>query len=156
MPWISRADRRGVPQNVHGPKPSLTQITLPQFRQFGAAANKGWRVAMQLHFREAAEGRRDVLVLISRVRIAESRAERVVEEPCMDWPPVMVTLVCLGLGGGCEGVGFDFGLCRSDIRAPEAEGGGFGVEDWVAAGLGLREKALLGPGVGVGVGLLDM
>lgn len=84
MPWISRADNSGVPQNVHGPKPSLTQITLPQFRQFGAAARRGWRVAMQLHFREAEEGSKEVLVLISSVRIAESRAESVVEEPCMD------------------------------------------------------------------------
>ena len=54
---------------------------------------------MQLHFREFEEARRLVLVLISRVRIAESRADRVVELPCMDCPPVMFTLVGLGFGG---------------------------------------------------------
>lgn len=116
---------------------------------------------MQLHFRLLSSGERVLLVLISRVRIAESRAERVVEEPCMDCPPVMWTFVfCLVAAGRGEEVreGFwedeeDFVL-KSDIRVPEAEGGAFGVGAWMAAGLGLRENALLG--VGVGDGRLDM
>ena len=145
------AERRGVLQNVQGPRPSLTQITLPQFRQLGAAARSAWRVAMQLHFREAVEARRVLFVLSSSVRIAESSAERVVELPCMDWPPVMLILVVFG-AGGC--VGFDLGLEKSDIKAPAAEGGAFGLE--VMAGLGVSAKALLLLDAGFGAGRLEM
>lgn len=70
---------------------------------------------------------------------------------------MMVTLVCLGFEGACEGAGgLDFALWRSDIKGPAAEGGGLGVENWMAAGLELREKALLGPDDVLGIGLLDI
>ena len=64
-------------QNVHGPRPSFTQMILPQERQFGAAARSGWRVALQVQRREAGEAflARGGLVWISRVRMAESWAE---------------------------------------------------------------------------------
>jgi len=58
---------------VQGPRPSFTHMILPQFRQLGAAARRGWRVARQIQRR--AEGSavvRDGLVCNSRVRIAES------------------------------------------------------------------------------------
>jgi hypothetical protein len=95
MPWTSAGVNNGVPQKVQGPNPSLTQITLPHCRQFGAAASKGCRVATQLQRRAAAlllaasEG----LVLISSARIAWSRSASAVEEPCIGVPPVMDTLV---------------------------------------------------------------
>jgi hypothetical protein len=40
---ISLALRRGELQKVQGPKPSLTQMIFPQFKQFGAASRIAWR-----------------------------------------------------------------------------------------------------------------
>lgn len=73
MASISVGASSGCEQNVHGPMPSLTQMILPQLRQLGAAARRGWRVALQEQAREAVgslvwEG----LVWISRARMAES------------------------------------------------------------------------------------
>lgn len=93
MDWISSFPSIDEPQNVHGPNPSFTQITFPQFRQFGAAARSGWRVAIQLHFLFAGSVEREELVDISSVRIAASRSERAVEAPCMAFPPVMFIFV---------------------------------------------------------------
>ena len=65
--------RRGWPQNVQGPMPSFTQIILPQLRQLGAAARRGWRVARQVQRRAVGEELlREGLVWSSRVRMAES------------------------------------------------------------------------------------
>ena len=72
MAAISSEDRRGCPQNVQGPMPSFTQIILPQFRQLGAAARRGWRVARHVQRRDEGSAERDGLVWSSRVRIAES------------------------------------------------------------------------------------
>ena len=77
MDVISAEERRGVLQNVQGPRPSFTQMILPQFRQFGAAARRRWRVALQEQARAEAdwvEELREGLVWTSRVRIAESRS----------------------------------------------------------------------------------
>lgn len=83
----------------------------------------------------------DGLVLSSRVRRAESRVESVLDWPCMAGPPGMEIFVVFdgrGLGEAEREVGLDWdvdlGILRSDIRVPEAEGGGFEVE--VFAGLG--------------------
>jgi len=66
-------ERSGVPQNVHGPMPSLTHMIFPQFKQFGAAARRGCRVARHVQRRAAGEElEREGLVCTSRVRIAES------------------------------------------------------------------------------------
>lgn len=46
---------RGVEQNVQGPRPSFTQMILPQDRQLGAAARRGWRVAKQSQRRAEGE-----------------------------------------------------------------------------------------------------
>ena len=62
-------------QNVQGPIPSFMQIILPQLRQLGAAARRGWRVARQVQRRAVGEELlllREGLVWISRVRMAES------------------------------------------------------------------------------------
>ena len=65
--------RRGWPQKVQGPMPSFTQIILPQLRQLGAAARRGWRVARQVQRRAVGEELlREGLVCSSRVRMAES------------------------------------------------------------------------------------
>lgn len=65
--------RRGWLQNVQGPMPSFAQIILPQLRQLGAAARRGWRVARQVQRRVVGEEvLREGLVWISRVRMAES------------------------------------------------------------------------------------
>jgi len=90
-----------VLQNVHGPRPSLTQITLPQFRQFGAAASRGCRAPMQLQRRFAAGRSREEFVDISSARMAESSVESVDDAPCIDCPPVNVTFVIVVfLGAG--------------------------------------------------------
>jgi len=58
---------------VQGPRPSFTQMILPQDRQLGAAARRGCRVARQVQRREAGEtAEREGFVCSSRVRIAES------------------------------------------------------------------------------------
>jgi len=62
-----------VEQNVQGPRPSFTQMILPQDRQLGAAARRGWRVARHVQRREAGEAvESDGLVWSSSVRMAES------------------------------------------------------------------------------------
>ena len=123
------AVKSGSPQNVQGPRPSLTQITLPQLRQLGAAVRRGWREPMQLQARLEGSRRRVLLVLISRVRMAASSSVRMVEAPCMEVPPVMFTFVGLevedddgGAGDDVRVVGVLFVL-KSDIRDPDAEGG---------------------------------
>ena len=68
--------KSGVPQNVQGPVPSFTHMIFPQFRQLGAAARRGWRVARQVQRRAVGEEvEREGLVWSSRVRIAESWEE---------------------------------------------------------------------------------
>lgn len=139
MATVSVFDSKGLLQNVHGPNPSFTQMIFPQLRQFGAAARRGWRVAMQLQERDAlfslAEAVKVGFVWSSRERIAESRAERVADAPCMGVPPVMFTLV---LGAGEEvrvlGALLDVGL-RSEMRRPVADGGGRDVGAWTALGV---------------------
>ncbi len=60
-------------QKVQGPRPSFTQMILPQDRQLGATARRGWRVARQVQRREAGVAvERDGLVCSSSVRMAES------------------------------------------------------------------------------------
>lgn len=76
--------------------------------------------------------------------MAESRAVRAVDGPCMGVPPVMFTLV-LGAGeevreaGALLEVGF-----MSDMRWPAAEGGVRGVGGWVTAGWFWRAKLFAG------------
>lgn len=73
MALISVGERRGLEQKVQGPMPSFTQTIFPQLRQLGAAARRGWRVALQGQARERAESsEREGLVWSSRVRMAES------------------------------------------------------------------------------------
>lgn len=154
MPWTSCAERRGVLQNVQGPRPSLTQITLPQFRQFEAAANTGWRAPIQLQRLFAAGSMRDVFVETSSARMAESRVERVEEAPCMDCPPVRDTFVFVDFFGAGEDVRetfcealrdeeLDLDL-KSDIKEPAAEGGGRTTGACTAAGFEERAEPLLG------------
>lgn len=131
--WISLGDSNGLRQNVHGPRPSLTQMILPQLRQLGAAARRGCRVALQSQ-RRAEMSLILGLVCSSRERMAESSSVRAVEAPCMGMPPVMFTLV---LGAGEEvreaGALFEVGL-KSDMRWPAADGGVRDVGGWVTAG----------------------
>ncbi len=74
------------------------------------------------------------LVWISRERIAESRALRAVDAPCMGVPPVILTFV---FGAGEEvrepGALLDTGL-RSEMRWPAADGGARGAGAWTALG----------------------
>jgi hypothetical protein len=76
--------------------------------------------------------------------MAESRAVRAVEAPCMGVPPVIFTLV---LGAGEEvreaGALLEVGI-RSDIRWPAADGGFRAVGGWVTAGWFWRAKPLAG------------
>ena len=72
MAVTSWDERRGCPQNVQGPMPSFTQIILPQLRQLGAAARRGWRVARHVQRRDEGLAVREGLVWSSRARIAES------------------------------------------------------------------------------------
>ena len=123
MPSLSSLLMIGLPQNVQGPKPSLTHITFPHDKQFGAAASKGWRVAMQLHARSALD-----CVLgepLSRVLIKASSSDRFLEAEDIGVPPISVTFACC-LFAGLEllvlGAEAGFGL-GSDIRRPAAEGG---------------------------------
>ena len=120
---------------MQGPRPSFTQIILPQLRQLGAAVRSGWRVARQVQRRVEGEVDRVGLVCSSRDWIAESKSERVVEAPCMAGPPVRVIFVLFcGAGDAVRGV-FVRTLGRSEIRGPEAEGGGLeGVGRWTASG----------------------
>lgn len=136
--------------------PSLTQIILPQFIQFGAASSSGCRVAMQLHFRLALStpAERVGLVWISSARIADSRSFSAVDAPCMGVPPATLTFA-LGFG---EELRDDF---VSEISWPAADGGsldGGGAGDipldlgvdvpedvmgfWIASGLLDRAKVL--------------
>lgn len=152
-------------QKVQGPRPSRTQIILPQFRQLGAEVRRGWRVARQSHFRaalSAAEGEREGFVWSSRARMAESRSERAVEAPCMGVPPERAIFVFEGGLAGEEvregwGDGFWEGLRevvrtfgRSEIREPAAEGGFWGR--WTNTGVEVRER-VEESGVEVGVEL---
>ena len=53
--------------------PSFTQTIFPQLRQFGAAARRGWRVALQGQARDTVESLEiEGLVWSSRARMAES------------------------------------------------------------------------------------
>ena len=75
MTSISPNVSNGEWQNVHGPRPSFTQIILPQERQLGAAVRRGWRWALQVHFLSAmveVEEEREDWIWSSRARIAES------------------------------------------------------------------------------------
>lgn len=118
------------------------QMTLPQLRQFGAAARRGCFAPTQLHLREAIPAAVFVecvgFVVISRARMAWSRSVKAVEAPCMGTPPVMVILVVFALfleeGPGVEVLefgfdrGFDLGRPSSEIKVPPAaEGGSFGA-----------------------------
>lgn len=90
-----------MPQNVHGPKPSFMQMTLPQARQFGAAPCRGCRVATQLHFRLFLSSNVG-FVVISSARIADSRSANAVDCPAIGVPPDMETLVDVPAGFGVE------------------------------------------------------
>lgn len=149
MPCISTALSSALPQNVHGPKPSLTHMTFPQFKQLGTAASRGCRVPIQLHFRFSLSCKVP-FVLISSVRIAASSSVSTVDAPCMDVPPVMLTFVRVGAGEAVREALREalllLGFRESDIREPAAEGGGRGVGACTASGLGLSVKALLAAG----------
>jgi hypothetical protein len=84
------------------------------------------------------------LVCSSRERMAESRAVRAVDAPCMGVPPVMLTLV-LGAGEDVREAGalLEAGF-RSDIRWPAAEGGVRDVGGWITAGWFWRPKLFAG------------
>ena len=112
---------------------------------------------MQLQ-RRLSLSSKELLVLISRLRIAESSSVSVEEAPCMDVPPVMFTFV---FGGAGEEVREDALLLdlKSDIRVPDAEGGARGVGAWITAGLGWRVEVdgpLLGVKLRGGVGRFVM
>lgn len=62
MAFMSWEEKRGWPQNVQGPMPSFTQIILPQLRQLGAAARRGWRVARQVQRRDEGSAEREGFV----------------------------------------------------------------------------------------------
>lgn len=83
-------------------------------------------------------------VCSSRERMAESRAVRAVDAPCMGVPPVILTLV-LGAGEDVREAGalLEAGF-RSDIRWPAAEGGVRDVGGWVTVGWFCRVKLLAG------------
>ena len=77
MAPISPEERSGEWQNVQGPRPSFTQMILPQERQLGAAVRRGWRWALHVHFRSAVDVDAEAEVegawiWSSRARIAES------------------------------------------------------------------------------------
>lgn len=124
MDWISFELRRGELQNVHGPRPSFTQMIFPQLRQFGAASRIAWRWAMQLHFRRLLSWASEGLVWISSSRMADSRSDNAVDWPCIGVPPAMEILVLGFAAGDAER---EFGLDVSEIRRPAADGGSFGV-----------------------------
>ena len=126
---ISSALNSGCEQNVHGPMPSFIHTIFPQLRQLGAAARSGWRVARQSQRREAGfVVDREGLVWSSSVRMAESRSARVVDGACIEGPPDRFTLV-FGAGEAVLEEGRErvlvWTLGRSDIKGPDAEGGGF-------------------------------
>ena len=144
----SKEEMRGAEQNVQGPRPSFTQIILPQLRQLGAARSNGWRVARQLQRRaDGSDWERAGLVCTSRVRIAESKSARVVEAPCMDEPPEM-EMVVLGAGDefleGCLELGREVVLTlgRSEMRGPEAGGGLEVLGSWRVVGCGSSDGVL--------------
>ena len=110
---------------------------------------------------------RDGLVWISRLRIALSRSESVVEAPCMAMPPEIETFVFDEGAGAGEEVREPLPLefRASEIKGPEAEGGGFaaavvllrdavavavavavvedvGTGDWIASGFSCRARTL--------------
>jgi hypothetical protein len=158
MPCTSTALSKGDPQNVHGPSPSFTHITFPQFRQFGAAVSRGCRAAPQLHFRFSLSSK-VLFVLISRLRMAASSSFNAVDCPCMDVPPVMFTFVFEGAGEDVREMLRDEELLlvlRSEIRVPAAEGGGLGIGAGMASGLGWSAKALFGVDGPDGEGRFDM
>ena len=67
--------------------------------------------------------------------MAESRAVRAVEAPCIGVPPVMFTFA-FGTGEDVRVVGALLGTgFTSEMRWPAAEGGGRGVGAWIAAGV---------------------
>lgn len=65
-------------------------------------------------------------MLISRLRIAASSSESTADAPCIDVPPVMLTFVfeLEGAGEDVRELGVLFDVLKSEIRGPEAEGGG--------------------------------
>lgn len=159
---------------MQGPMPSFTQIILPQLRQLGAATSRGWRVARHVQRRDEGPEEREGLVWTSRVRMAESwhwsvgdfgerrggrtRSWRVVDAPCMELPPVTLILV---FGAGEEVLEDvrepERTLGRSEIRCPDADGGGLAVGvgfagvpfgNWRASGWSLRAKVFARAGSG--------
>ena len=150
MLCISSALSSGREQKVQGPIPSCTQMILPQLRQLGAAVRRGWRVARQSQRRDAGFvfPERDGLVWSSRVRMAESRSASAVEGACIEGPPERLTVV-LGAGDAVLEDGWErvreWTLGRSEIRGPDAEEGGLGIEAVVVVGScrasGLSERA---------------
>lgn len=81
---------------------------------------------MQLHFLFSLSSK-ELLVLISKLRMAASSSFSADEAPCMDVPPVILIFVFEGAGEAIRDVplvaGALFGFLRSDIRGPEADGG---------------------------------
>lgn len=95
----------GVPQKVHGARPSFVQTIFPQARQLGAAVSTGWIEPMQGQARALLSTSlcaRVGFVDISRVRIADSRSERVLRAPCIGVPPGIEIFCLLEAGRGDE------------------------------------------------------
>lgn len=80
--------------------------------------------------------------------MAESRALRAVDAPCIGVPPVIyifVLFVLFGSGDEVRDTGALLGLTlRSDIRGPAAEGGAFGARCWMASGRACTGAVLVG------------
>lgn len=87
---------------------------------------------MQLHFRFSVSSIRELLVEISRLRIAASSSLSAEDAPCMDVPPVMFTFVFEGAGEEVREAFREVEVellldLKSDIKVPAAEGGGLGM-----------------------------
>lgn len=83
---------------------------------------------MQLHFLFSLFNN-VLFILISKARMATSNSFNTVEAPCIDVPPLMLTLV-LGMGEDVRDAFRDVGLLfdlKSAISEPAAEGGGRGT-----------------------------
>lgn len=75
MDWVSSGERRGVWQKEQGWSPSSAQMILPQDRQFGTAAKRGWMEALQVHLRGVLEEASEGFVVSSRAEMAEVRSD---------------------------------------------------------------------------------
>lgn len=139
MSCTSPEESSGVLQKEHGCRPSKAQIILPQFRQFGAVVKTGWIRPLQLHF-------------VASFRFADDSVGFVVSSSCAMAAVRSAMLFVFVVvdddnddGGGAadEDDGFvEALLCTvgffvsavfalrvvklSEIRYPDADGGGLG------------------------------